>query len=110
MNRFYGNVGYAVQVETRPGVWEDKIIERPYYGELIDKYWRNQNVADQVHDNLRLNTDIEIIANPFAIEHFSLIRYICYGGTRWVVTGVKCDYPRIHLTIGGVYNGPTPED
>lgn len=110
MNRFYGNVGYAIQEEKRPGVWEDKVVEREYYGELVSKSWREQVAADQVHDNLKLNTDIEIIANPFAIEHFSTIRYICYGGTRWVVTGVSCDYPRLHLTIGGIYNGPTPEN
>lgn len=109
MNRFYGNVGYAIQVETNKGRWEDSIVERPYYGELKDRSWRNNVAADQVHDNIRLNTDLEIIANPFAIEHFSEIRYVCYGGARWVVTGITCKYPRIHLTLGGIYNGPIPE-
>lgn len=110
MNRFYGKVGYAVQEEVRTGVWEDIITERNYFGELVEKSWREQQAADQVHTNLKLNTNIKIVADSFAINHFSNIRYICYGGARWMVTGVKAEHPRIILTIGGLYNGPTPED
>lgn len=110
MNRFYGKIGYAVQKEVRTGVWEDIITERKYFGELVDKSWREQQAADQVHDNLKLNTNIEIIADPFAIDHFSKIRYVCYGGARWEVSSVKAERPRIILSIGGLYNGPTPED
>lgn len=110
MNRFYGKIGYAVQEEVRTGVWEDKISERNHFGELVDKSWREQQSADQVHDNLRINTNIEIIADQFAIDHFSHIRYVCYGGARWTVTGVKAEHPRLILTLGGIYNGPTPED
>ena len=112
MNRFYGNVGYAIQEEVRPSVWEDRIIERPYFGELVTKGYRENYVPDNVHQDLKLDTDIEIIANPFAIEHFSKIRYVCYYGTRWIVTSARLDYdnPRIRLTIGGVYHGPTAEN
>lgn len=110
MNRFYGKVGYSNQVEVRPGVWEDQIHEHEHYGELVQKRYRNQNVQDQVHDDLRLDTDIEIIADAYAFEHFSKIRYICYGGARWVVTSVRVDHPRLYLTIGGIYNGPTAEN
>jgi hypothetical protein len=42
------------------------------------------------------------------LEHFSNIRYICYGGARWVTKSLSYDKPRVHLQIGGVYNGPTP--
>lgn len=110
MNRFYGNVGYALQVETRPGVWVDKIVERDHFGNFTEKTWREQSAVDQVNDNLRLNSNLDIIASPFAIEHFSKIRYICYGGARWVVTSVTDRNPRLHLTLGGIYNGPTPEN
>ena len=30
MAKFYGPIGYAVTVETRPGVWEEQITERSY--------------------------------------------------------------------------------
>lgn len=110
MARFYGNVGYAVQTEVRKGVWQDVITERPYFGETMDRGWKYQNETDQVNDNIILNTDFEVIADAFMLDHFSNIRYICYAGTRWVTKSVSYDPPRVHLQIGGVYNGPTPND
>ena len=35
MAKFYGSVGYAETVETRPGVRVEKIVEYPYYGDFI---------------------------------------------------------------------------
>ena len=32
MARYYGRIGYAETVETIPGVWEEVITERNYYG------------------------------------------------------------------------------
>ena len=32
--KFYGPIGYAETVETKPGVWEEQIAERMYYGDL----------------------------------------------------------------------------
>jgi hypothetical protein len=110
MARYYGEVGYAVQKEVRPSVWEDVITERPYFGETVERSFRFQNPADQISNNLMLNTDFDIIADAFAIDHFSNIRYIVYGGTRWSITSVSIDDPRIHLKVGGIYNGPIPED
>ena len=34
MAKFYGKIGYAETVETKPGVWRPKIIEKPYFGDL----------------------------------------------------------------------------
>lgn len=109
MNRFFGKVGYAERVQVRPGRWEDKIIEREFFGELVQKRYRNQSVPDQVHDDIRLNTDVEIIADAYLLENFSKIKYVCYGGGRWMVTGIEVDHPRIRLTLGGLYNGPAAE-
>ena len=110
MARYYGKVGYAVQKEIRPSVWEDVITERLYFGETVDRSFRFQNPVDQISNNLMLNTDFDIIADDFAIDHFSNIRYIVYGGTRWCITSVSYDKPRIHLKVGGVYNGPVPKN
>ena len=35
MAKFFGNIGYAKTIETEPGVWEETIIEKPYYGDLV---------------------------------------------------------------------------
>lgn len=110
MARYFGKVGYAIQTEVRPSVWEDKIFERDHHGETIDLSFRHQSSPDQVSKNLMLNMDFEIIASPFAIKHLSCMRYITYMGTRWEITTVSCDPPRIHIKVGGIYNGPTAED
>ena len=35
MAKFYGLVGYAETAQTAPGVYEEQIVEYPYYGDLI---------------------------------------------------------------------------
>ena len=46
--------------------------------------------------------------NRYALNHFNSIRYIKWHGGCWKVTGIDAStYPRLKLTIGGVYNGPT---
>ena len=35
MAKFYGVIGFAVTAETKPGVWEPSITDRPYYGDTI---------------------------------------------------------------------------
>jgi len=35
MAKYYGVIGYAIQKETAPGVWEDTIIEKNYRGDVI---------------------------------------------------------------------------
>lgn len=110
MARFFGKVGYADQVETRPSVWTDVITERELYGETDDMSWRYKSASDQVNNNLVLDRTFDLIVDRFAMDHYSTIRYICYGGARWEVTKLSYEYPRIHLTVGGIYHGPTPED
>ena len=34
MARFFGSIGYGHAIETSPGVFEDKITEREYYGDV----------------------------------------------------------------------------
>ena len=32
--KYYGKIGYGATEETRPGVYEERITEREYYGEV----------------------------------------------------------------------------
>ena len=106
MARFCGIIGYADTEETDPGVWEEKIIERKYRGDLI-RNKRKLYTGDQLNDNINVANEISIVADPYAKNHFHLMKYVEYGGTKWKVTDVDASqYPRLILTIGGVYNGP----
>ena len=42
MAKFYGKIGYAVRMEIRPGVWDDEITEREYFGDLLRNTSRYQ--------------------------------------------------------------------
>ena len=106
MAKFYGVIGYAIQVETVPGVWEDQIIERNYRGDVLQNMNRWQS-TEQVNDNFAIDNKLSIISDPFAYENFQHIKYIRWMGANWKVTKVEILRPRLILTTGGVYNGPT---
>ena len=109
MPKFYDAVGYA---ETREGtgdhegIMEDVIIERKYYGDVL-RNTRRYEAGSDILDNLRINNQISIVADAYAYEHFYAMKYVKFMGTRWVITNIEVQRPRLLLTIGGVYNGPT---
>ena len=104
MAKYYGVIGYAETVETAPGVYEEQITERNYYGELV-RNTRRLQTSDQVNDNINIANEISIITDPFATQNFHAMRYIEFMGAKWKITNVEVRYPRLILTIGGVYNG-----
>lgn len=101
--RYYGKVGYCSTVEVRPGVWDNNhIVERFYYGDVL-RYGRRYQSADKVNDDLEISNQISILADPYAYDHFSEIRYVVWMGVKWKVPTVAVEYPRLKLTVGGVY-------
>lgn len=104
MSKWYGKIGYAITKESKPGVWTPKIVERDYYGDLINDRWRRDN-HNQVNDDITLSSSLSIIADPFVIEHCSNILYVEVLGRKWKVTDISIASPRLVLTLGGKYNG-----
>lgn len=103
MSKFYGSIGYAVTEEVKPGVWSEVITERNYFGDLV-RNTRQYQTADKLNDNLNISNEISIVADPFAYENFHSMRYVTFMGAKWKVTNVEVQYPRLILTVGGVYN------
>ena len=103
MAKFYGVIGYAETVETKRGVWRPKIIEKEYFGDLT-RNTRRYESAGQVNDNLNIANEISIVADPYARQNFHSMRYVEFMGAKWKITSVEVQYPRLILTIGGVYN------
>lgn len=104
MAKWFGKIGYAETVETKPGVWEEKITPREYYGDLLRNSRRLQS-TDQVNDDINISNEISIVADPYANEHFYAMRYAEFSGAKWKITNVEVQYPRLILTLGGVWNG-----
>lgn len=106
MARFYGEIGYGESVETKPGVWEDIIVERKYYGDVL-RNSRKLSEGEYLNNKIRVNNSISILADAYAYNHFFNIRYIKWSGALWTVTDVEVQRPRLLLRIGEVYNGQT---
>ena len=104
MAKWFGKIGYAVTSETRPGIWEEVIIERNYYGDMTRNSRRLQT-ASQVNDDININNELSIISDPYAMNSFHAMRYVEFMGTKWKITNVEVRHPRLILSLGGLYNG-----
>lgn len=108
MAKYYGKVGYAETVETAPGVYTEKIVERYYRGDARRILARHEE-GDKINDDINVSNEISILSDPYAEQHFHQIRYIAWAGALWKVKSVAVERPRLRLTIGGVYNGQQTE-
>lgn len=105
MGKWYGTIGYAVREEVRPSVWEDVITEYNYFGDTERNPSSRSTPSGNVNDNIIITNVISFVADPFARQHFHLIRYAEYMGVLWKVTNAEVRHPRLVLTLGDVYNG-----
>lgn len=129
MAKFSGKIGYVESkeqinlipsedpeeepTEEKTGVWIDDVTEKDYIGDVIreSKQWNPSN--DKTNDDLTVNNRISIIADDFANSNIPAMRYVTLNGVRWAISSVEIQRPRLILTLGGIYNGPTyvpPQD
>lgn len=104
MAKYFGSVGYAETVETGPGIFKEQIVPRDYYGDIIRNNRRLES-SDQVNDDINVTNQISIVSDPYAIKNFWKIRYATFMGQKWKVKDVNVEFPRLILTLGGLYNG-----
>jgi len=109
MAKFHGEVGYGEPVETPfgSGVWVDQITEIVYTGDIV-RNTRKLDDGENLNPDLSVGNSISIIADEYAVEHFFKIKYVRWAGVLWTVTSVQVQSPRLILSLGSVYNGPTP--
>lgn len=103
MAKYYGSVGYEDTVETAPGIFTEQIVPRDYYGDIIRNNRKLEN-AGEVNDSINVTNQISIVADPYAMENFWRIRYATFMGQTWKVKDVNVEFPRLILTLGGLYN------
>lgn len=104
MNRFHGIVGYVEEREYPAGAWQPIKTERTYSGEVIQMA-RSWTKGESTNDNLTITNQIRILADDYAMDHLSEIKYVRWRNSDWKVTRIELEHPRISLTLGGVYNG-----
>lgn len=104
MAKWHGIIGYIKPVRSAPGVYTNETIERKHYGDIIrnSRGWHAQ--SDGTNDNLSLSNQISILADSFATDNSGFMKYAEIMGTKWKITNIEIKYPRLLLTIGGLYN------
>lgn len=103
--KWCGKIGFEGQTaETAPSVYTEKMVEREYYGDVLE-WGRQMQTGDGVNDDIVFENRLSILADPFANEHIGAMRYAEIGGAKWKVTDVKVQYPRLILSFGGLYHG-----
>ena len=104
MAKWCGLIGYAEMVETSPGKYNERIVTHKHYGDVL-KNTRRLQTADSINDNIEISNEISIVADAYAKLNIHHMRYIEFMGAKWKISNVNVEYPRLKLTIGGLYNG-----
>lgn len=108
MARFFGKVGYVHSEKTVPGVIEEVVVAKSYYGDLLKTNRRLD--GDDVNSDISVSMSVSILADAYANQNFFAIRYVEWAGTNWTVTTVDVERPRLILRLGEVYNGVVARD
>ena len=105
MARFYGKIGFSTSVETRPGIFEEQYIERPYKG-TVERHSRRWNSSEHLNDDISISNDISIVADSFANSHFGVMRYVRWMNQCFEIESatIDVDTHRITLSLGGVFH------
>lgn len=108
MGKFFDVVGYGETLEdpSDSGVWIDQVTEVQYYGDVI-RNTRKLDSGENLNDDISVGNSISIVADEYANKHFFNIKYVRWSGVLWTVTNVEVKSPRLILSLGSVYNGPT---
>jgi len=104
MAKWYGQIGFAVSEETAPDVWTEHIVEHSYYGDVL-RNTKSAGNTSQINDGFDISNQISFIADPYARENFYRMKYVTFMGTKWRITNVEVQYPRLIMQLGGLWNG-----
>ena len=101
--RFFGNIGFEQTLEVEPGIWEESISKRPYQGDVIRNQRRWQEQQDSINDKINISNEVSVLADDYLLENLGSMRWVEFNGVKWKISWVNLQYPRVVLTLGGVY-------
>lgn len=103
MARFHGNIGFVLYEETDVGVFSERSVVRPYFGD-IKRHGYRWDHGYGINDHPIVTNYIEIVADAFAYENIGAMRWVEWNGVKWQINSAEINRPRITLTFSGVYN------
>lgn len=104
MAKWHGRMGFADTIETTTDVWTETIAERPYYGDVLYDN-KSTNRDNEINNGFTIANKISVVADAYARDNFYKAKYITYKGTKWTIGSAEVQYPRLIVSIGGLWNG-----
>ena len=103
MTKFCGIIGYANIRETSPGIWQEQIVERRYFGDILANKVKTKD-SEHLNPDVTIDNRLSIVADPYAYANFQSIRYVEWYGIKWQVSSVEVQRPRLILSMSQPYN------
>jgi hypothetical protein len=104
MSRFRGPIGINRGArESAPGIFTNVIEEVMVQGEMrnVSARWSQQNA----NETLTAKHVLSVVTPEKSEIDFNAVVYIVWQGSKWSVTSIQYNRPRVELTLGGLYNG-----
>lgn len=97
-------IGFISTVETEPGIWENVTIEKKYFSDII-RNSINISSRGEINDTITYSSNVSLIANSYIRDNLHYMKYVIIDGYKWSITSIINEYPRLIISIGGIYNG-----
>lgn len=101
-------VGYTIEQDQGHGIISEQPVEVSVRGDMLRNNPR-MSYSGSVNGTMTMSMSFSFIADAFAFQHMTKIRYLIFNGEAWTVNTIQEVRPRIILELGGAYNGPTTE-
>jgi len=107
--KWYGSIAFKEEVEEEPGVYVAKVTPHPYYGDILEVSWKEQQ-GTKINSDLNISNKLSIVADQQLQSNFHKIAYVTFGGAKWTVSDVKVNFPRMQLSLGPIYTEEDEDD
>lgn len=106
-NKFCGNIGFkeTLEIPEGSGIYRNVITEKgPYYGDILKNY-KSWQTTNNHNDDSEISNTISIVSDPYALNAIGAMKYVVWLGQKFKIKSISVEFPRLVLTIGGLYNG-----
>ena len=98
-----GKIGYARTEETSAGVYQEIIVDKQYYGDVVRNATQILD-SNTINSSIKLNNSISVLCNNYMSDNLGCVRYMTFKKSKWKVSSMEIKDNRIIFTLGDLYN------
>lgn len=96
-------IGFVKTIEIEPGVWENQSYERSYVCRVLSNSYKWSR-EEKITEDLSLSNRFSVVCDATLQKDCGYMKYIVYLGNKWTVNTIKMNFPRLEISVGGLYN------